>query len=117
MANEGESCLDGVIDRLAQEVSRETSDRRLRWALDFLGCLPECDEGRRLLMLSYLPVYVCDCGSMHLDYWRCDACGQWPVPPVLDSLERSKLGGYVTRFWERVQDRRLFGVGMRIAGC
>lgn len=106
-------------ERLAATIRRRhgaggPEERRTEWARDFLACLPAAEEARRLLILCYLPVYVCGCESMTLDRGRCDDCGSYPERYVFLPGEKARLCGLSKAFWGRIQDRRLFAQGMKI---
>ncbi|HEY6872775.1 MAG TPA: hypothetical protein VI298_08630 [Geobacteraceae bacterium] len=84
------------------------------WARDVLNCLPDDPEAQRLLMVHYLPVYVCRCNALQVETGRCDDCGEFREPYRMSQTEAGKCGGSIRHFWARVQERRLFGVGLRL---
>lgn len=88
---------------------------REQWASDFLACLPAEPEAVRLILLSYLPVYVCGCGVLHLHQGRCDGCNEFAERYQWQPGEKQRLGGISKSFWQRVQDRRLFATGLKVA--
>lgn len=110
--------MDKMLDTLTC-VTRGTgarSDYRPEdWARDFLSCLPEDPAAVRLMLLCYLPVYVCRCNALAFDQGRCDDCGTWRAPYVWYPGERQRLGGAAKAFWNKVQSRRLFALGMKLA--
>ncbi|KAB0665640.1 hypothetical protein F6V25_07920 [Oryzomonas japonica] len=109
--------LANVVDRLSA-VSPSKSQagmyRNEDWASDFLSCLPDDPDQARLIVLCYVPSYVCGCNVIHLSQERCDDCGEWPEPYRMLPVEGRKAGGVARSFWGRVQQRRLFGRGLRI---
>lgn len=109
--------IANVVDRLAGSRRSTASPGDYKnedWASDFLACLPEDQEGAQIVMLCYLPVYVCGCEVMHLDQERCDTCGEWPSPFRMEPHDCRRAGGLARAFWGRVQARRLFARGMKI---
>lgn len=109
--------IANVVERLAgsRRVVTRGEYRNEDWACDFLSCLPEGEESARLVMLCYLPAYVCRCNVVHLDAGRCDECGEWPEPYHMPPRESRRAGGLTRSFWNRVQARRLFAQGLKIA--
>lgn len=108
--------LDKMIDNSrASQSKSDDGGWREQWASDFLDCLPVDPFARRLILLSYLPVYVCGCGVMHFDQGRCDDCNQFAEAYQWQPGEKQRLGGIAKSFWSRVQARRLFATGIRLA--
>ena len=107
--------MANVVEKLsaASAKPRGGYDRE-EWARDFLGCLPEDQDAIRLIVLAYVPGYVCQCGLMHMDAGRCDACGEYPELYRWHPAETRRVGGLARAFWQRVQARRLFTRGLRI---
>ena len=108
--------IANVVDRLAGSNRSAVPGeyRNADWAGDFLACLPEGAESARLVLLCYLPAYVCRCNVIHLDQSRCDDCGQWPEQYRMLPAESRRAGGLTKSFWGRVQARRLFSRGLKI---
>lgn len=108
--------MNNVIEKLTVNThSRPRGDYgNDEWARDFLSCLPGDDESVRLILLAYVPGYVCCCGVMHFSESRCDQCGEWPQRYHWLPEEARRVGGLTRAFWGRVQSRRLFSRGMRI---
>jgi hypothetical protein len=108
--------IANVVDRLSgsnrMAVPGEYKD--CDWAADFLACLPECEEMSRLMLLCYLPAYVCGCNAILLDPERCDVCGMYPELYRMRPHEARQAGGVARGFWGRVQGRRLYLRGLRI---
>ena len=110
--------MNGLVDKLACASARPEQAKRQdytkeEWARDFLHCLPQEQEAQRLLLLCYLPVYVCRCNVVHFSREWCADCGTYPEPYRWGAGERQRCGGISKNFWQRVQDRRLFGRGIR----
>jgi hypothetical protein len=109
--------FDGILDKLTARTKTAPLRREYTpqdWAKDFLDCLPGNAEGQRLLMVLYLEVYVCGCDALHLEPGRCDDCGMFREPYRMTQTEAGRCGINVRHFWRRVQDRRLFGVGLKL---
>lgn len=110
--------LAGVAEKLAAMTGSNGHGRGdyglEEWARDFLDCLPADGEAVRLILLAYVPGYVCACGVLHFDAGRCDDCGQWPAAYRWLPDEARRVGGLTRAFWGRVQARRLFARGLRL---
>jgi hypothetical protein len=112
--------IANVMDRLAGSTRAAAAPGEYKnadWAVDFLACLPADPEASRLVLLCYLPAYVCRCNVIHLEQGRCDDCGTWPEPYRLQPDESRRAGGLTKSFWGRVQTRRLFARGLKISEC
>ena len=109
--------IANVVDRLAgsNRTAAPGEYKNVDWASDFLSCLPDKEESTRLILLCYLPAYVCRCNVVHLDQSRCDDCGEYPEPYRMLPVECRRVGGLTKSFWNRVQSRRLFSRGLKIA--
>lgn len=109
--------IANVVDRLAGSSRRSAPGeyKNEDWARDFLSCLPEAADSAQLILLCYLPAYVCGCNVIHLDQSRCDDCGEWPQAYRMLPHDSRRAGGLTKGFWNRVQSRRLFSRGLSIA--
>lgn len=110
------AAIDTMVERVQVSRRQREGDDFTAWAADFLSCLPEDAESKRLLVLAYVPGYQCGCpGVLHYNQQRCDECGCWPEPYRWTGTERQRAGGAARKFWATVQARRLFAPGLKIA--